>query len=615
MRRLHTFLTYVVLLSLLQLSFAASSVALGADFAVEASADSLAVTAPDVGGAPLTLARCWSCEYYPTTPFLREYDGVGDDCKTDGYDVDRAYYDPDAVSAFVERTEVEPGQSFVIERFSSFERDKGRDKIYDRFYLVRDAKIDPESGFASGGEVVAGPLFPALPPAVSDEPRVPARSIKGLEAFDLEDAHELGCAHAAITIDVCWLVQSEGVETVDFVCNGKTYRFNKSAVDRYDSWVKQATDYGMEATFVLVFWAQRRHLASADWIAPDYELWVDWPYTLSIAAPNTVTLAGVEKLQALYEFLGARYTRPDRQFGRVSNFVIGNELNSGYIWNNMGRLPLDETVRQYERQLRIAHTALRKYWSGANTLAPFDNFWTANSAVEFQMERYVEKGGFAGKDYLLELAARTRAEGDYPWHVAYHPYGLDLRTPVYWDQHSTEQAAKDENAPRITPYNCEVLAAFLDKPETQCEKRGSNGVEPTYVKRELYFTEQGFASPHDDDYGTYNDDAYDPDALPNVWLDRQCAAFALAYFKAKAIGAKAYIFHRQFDMKSERLNIGLWARPKDKETGKGAKKPIWFQFQEIDQPGAKEKNEKYLPILRFYPRETPPESWDELLSH
>ncbi len=573
------------------------------------TSDALIASIPDaLSDASLTLVRCHPCEYYPTTPFLVEYDGIGDDCKTDGYDVDRAYYHPDAVSTFVEKTDARG--SFSVERFSSFEQDKGRDKIYDRFYLIKDAQIDSDSGFARGGEIAAGPFFPFPPPALNDEPRVPVGSIKGLEAFDLDDAKELGCAHAAMTIDLCWLAQNKGAETIEFPCCGKEFRFNKAAVDYYDAWTKKATDYGMEVTFVLVFWGHRRHLVPDGWIFPDYELWLDAPYALSVAAPDTTCLDGLEKLQALYEFLAERYTRADKKFGRASNFVVGNELNSGYIWNNMGRLPLDETVRQYERQLRVAFTAFRKYWSGANVLASFDNFWTQNSAVEFQMERYVDKGGFSGKDYLLKLAQTTRAEGDYPWNVAYHPYGLDLRTPVYWDQYSTEQAAKSENAPRITPYNCEVLADFLEKPETRCETRSENGVVD--VKREIYFTEQGFASPHDDRYGEY-DDAYDPDALPEVWLERQCAAFALAYFQAEAIGARAYIFHRQFDVRSERLNIGLWARPKDKEMGMAVKKPIWFQFQRIDAPDAKAENEKYLPILRFYPHETPPQSWDELI--
>lgn len=581
-------------------------------FTLEATADALRVYTPNIdGNDSLTLVRCLACEYYPTTEFLTRYDGVGDDCKTDGYDRDRAYYAPDRVSAFVEARNATRETTLTIERFSSFELDRGRDKIFDRFYLIADAQIDERTGYATGGRIAAGPVFPISRLSLNAESRSTVPSIKGLEAFDLDDCRELGVNHAALTIDLCALVQTKDVETVEFSCCGKTYRFNKSMVDYYDAWAKKGTEYGMELTFVLVFWKSRMHLAP-DWIFPDYEVWMEGPTALSIGAPDTTNLRGIERIQALFEFLGERYTRKDKRHGRVSNFVVGNELNSGYIWNNMGRLPLDETVRQYERYLRVAYTALRKYWSGANVLASFDNYWTKNSAKDFGFPHYVEKGGFSGKEYMLELARLTRAEGDYPWNVAYHPYGLDLRTPVYWDQYSTEQAEKSFDAPRITPYNCEILPQFLATEPMLCKRLGADGEEETSV-REFYFTEQGFASPHDDNYGDYFSVEYDPNAIPEVWLERQCAAFALAYYKAEAIGAKAYIVHRQFDVRSEQLNIGLWARPKGQETGKGAKKPIWFLFQQIDQPGSKEKNEKYLPILRFYPHETPPQSWDELL--
>ena len=410
----------------------------------------LEIAASEVDG-DVVLIRCHSWEYYPGTSFLREYDGLGDDCQTDGYDQDLPLYSPDAVSALVEKRVQKGEREFSIERFSSFDDDRGRDKVYDRFYLVEGASVDPATGFATGGTIVAGPIFPTAPPAKSDAPRVSAKSIKGLEAIDLDDAKELGCAQAAMTVDLCWLVQSEGVETIEFPYCGKTFQFNKKAVDYYDAWVKKATDYEMEITFVLVFWGHRRHLAPEGWIFPYFEVWSEGSYALSIAAPNTTCRDGIARLEALYEVLGERYASGAEGCGRVANYVIGNELNSGYIWNNTGRLPLDETVRQYERYLRLAHTALRKGWSGANVLSSFDNFWTKNSAAEFGQTRYVDKGGFSGKEYLEALNRATKAEGDYPWSVAYHPYGLDLRTPVFWDQYSTEQAAKDESAPRITP--------------------------------------------------------------------------------------------------------------------------------------------------------------------
>ncbi len=586
--------------------FFSSSRLFADEFSLTADANALNVVLPEGIGDDLTLVRCLPCEYFPTTEFLREYDGEGDDCQTDGYDTDRSYYSPNNVHAFVERAQLRAGHEFAIPRYSEAEYDREHDKVYDRFYVVRSAKLDAASGYVVDGEIVAGPLFPLNLTTLNSEPRVEPSTIKGLEAFDLDDAKELRLGCAALTIDLCYLLQKPS-DPVEFVCRGKTYQFNRAALDTYDAWAKRGTDLGLDLTFVLVFWGHRLKLAPEGWIFPDYELWTNMEYTLSIAAPNTVDFEGVERLQALYEFLGSRYTREDQEYGRVANYVIGNELNSGFIWNNMGRLPLDETIRQYERQLRIAYTALTKYWSGVRVYSSFDNFWTRNSAADFGFAHYVGKGGFGGKEYMTALAKLTREEGDYPWNVAYHPYGLDLRTPVYWDQYSTEQAAKDLDAPRITPYNCEILPQYLATEPMLC-KRGDDA-----TTRAFAFTEQGFASPQDDHYGEYNDDAYDPEALPQVWLDRQCAALALAYYKAKAIGAASYIVHRQFDVRSERLNIGLWARPKDQEAGMATRKPAWYMYRDIDDENSMQENAKYLWMLRFYPHEDEPTSWDELL--
>lgn len=557
----------------------------------------------------IALVRCRPCEYYPTTDFLARFDGIGNDCEDDGYDVDRRYYDPENVAAFVEISDVgatlaNGAQTMKIQRFSADERDSGRDKIFDKFYLIAGGEVGADV-FLRGGRILAGPRFVVDFPSKNTEARVAKRSIKGLEVFDVADAKNLGVVHAARTIDLCWLLQEREnpAETVEFRCDDKVYRFNKAAVDEYDAFVREATAAEMEITFVLVLWGHRRHLAPPGTIHPDFEVWLDAPWTLSIVAPNLTNREGCDRWRALFEFLGDRYLRRDRKFGFVSNFVVGNELNSSYIWNNCGRLPLDETVRQYERGLRIAHTALRKYWSGANVLASFDNYWSADSSTEFQQFHYVEKGGFAAKDYLTELAATTRAGGDYPWNVAFHPYGLDLRTPIYWDRHSVESAAKDENAKRLTPWNIEVLPQFLDRPEMRFDGR----------RRDFYFTEQGFSSPHCDNYGDYDSTEYDPNAIPEVWLERQAAAFAFAHYKFVAIGAKANIFHRQFDVRSERLNIGLWARPKGAETGKGRQKTIYELFQKIDGPDSEAASARFLEYLRFYPQTEPPKSWDELI--
>ncbi|MDO4587775.1 MAG: DUF5722 domain-containing protein [Planctomycetia bacterium] len=550
----------------------------------------------------VSLVRCHPHEYYPTTDFLLLYDGVGDDCSEDGYRTDRKYYDPENCLAILERSNISKDQkTFEIARFSNNAIDKDRDKIFDKFYLIANGTVENE--IHRKGIILAGPFYVTEFPSRRTDARIEKKSIKGLEVKDIEDAKKLGVSHAAITVDLCSFLGNSNEPTIEFICNGKPYCFNKKVVENYDQQVIDMTAADMEITFVLVFWGHRISLAPSEMIHPDFEVWLDLSWTLSIAAPNLTTLHTVEYWQALFEFLGDRYTRKDGKFGLVSNFVIGNELNSGYIWNNMGRLPLDETIRQYERGLRIASTALRKYWSNAHILMSLDNYWNSESATEFQQFHYSQKGGFKGKDYLIALNSLTKKEGDYSWKIAYHPYGLDLRTPVYWDQHSVQTASLDENAKRLTPFNIEILPRFLDRPEMRFDGQ----------RRDFYFTEQGFSSPHEDDYMHYNADHYNPEAIPQIWLERQAAAYAYAHYKFVSIGAKANIFHRHFDLKSEQLNIGLWTRPSDQNGGYYSPKPIYELFRLIDTDQSFEASSPYLRHLIFYPQTVPPKNWNEII--
>ena len=353
----------------------------------------------------------------------------------------------------------------------------------------------------------------------------------------------------------------------------------------------------------MVIWGHLIKHAPEGFVHPDFEIWLDAPWALSIAAPNLTTRDGVERWQALFEFLADRYTREDRQYGHVTNFVVGNELNSGYIWNNMGRVPLDETVRQYERGLRIAWTALKKKSDQVHVLISLDNYWTAESAGEFGFAHYSGKGGFAGREYLWTINRQTKQQGDYPWMVAYHPYSLNMQTPVYWDQASVEKTPVSEDAPRLTPLNIEVLPQYLDRPELRFQGQ----------RRDFYFTEQGYSSPHDDNYTQYNPETYDPDNLPEKWLNLQIAAYAYAYYKFEAIGAKANIFHRHCDVRSELLNIGIWARSKDGEHDYYKKKPIHEIVRLIDTEKSLEATTPYLKYLIIYPNTEPPGSWQEII--
>lgn len=553
----------------------------------------------DVTGAPAgaRLVRFHPNEYHSSEDFLAEYDGVGNDCTTDGYDTDRNYYSRN-VAGVIEAEGVSGSTTIKINRFE----EGGYDKVYDKFYLVTGGSA--ASGKLSGGEVAIGPRYVTALPSARNYARTEKTSIKGLEVFMADDAERLGISHSGITVSLNELFATErtpAAKRIEHVANGETFYYNKEYIGRLDQQVKELTDANIEITFVLVIWGPYRNQMPANLYHQDYENVT----ALDCVAPNMTDWDAVKTWIAAYEFLGDRYTREDGLYGHVNNFTVGNELSSAWSWHNMGKLPIEEFVRQYERYLRIAHTALTKAWSGVNVMVSLDNYWTVDSATEFGLGAWIGKGGFRGRDLLDRFAATTREMGDFDWNIAYHPYGLDLRNPIFWDDKTLRESPKSVDAHRLTPWNIEILPQYLD-----LEKMKVNGT----VKRSFYFTEQGYASPHEDNWQNYNPDTYDPDNLPKEWLDRQCAAYAFAQYKFFFIGAKANINHRQFDVKSQGGNLGIWSREDNGSDFAPYKpKPVHEVMKYIDTERSLEVTTPYLHLLTFNGKT--PKSWGDIIEN
>ena len=59
---------------------------------------------------------------------------------------------------------------------------------------------------------------------------------------------------------------------------------------------------------------------------------------------NTSTPEGFETCRAVMAFLAERYNGSDPNYGQVSNWIIGNEINNQEIWNYTGPMPLEQYV-------------------------------------------------------------------------------------------------------------------------------------------------------------------------------------------------------------------------------------------------------------------------------
>jgi len=424
-----------------------------------------------------------------------------------------------------------------------------RDLYYARFVVrLVDPQNPSELSFAAAPKSATTLAFPAQ--HVFPYPVVTSK--KGLEVQMTDDAEELGIRHAVMTVAVNYGMLRDGsnpANTIEYEVEGQTYYFSKSYYEWLDNQIKSLSDQGVIVNLVLVLLNNSdQSLATDVLVHPDANRAQG-----SIYAFNTTSEAGVNHYKAAMEFISERYTREDQQHGRALGYIVGNEVDSQWIWQNMGDKTVDQFVEQYERAVRIAYQAVRKHSSSARVYISLDNGWN---------EPYIPQPStrfYKGRDIVDKLNALTKQRGDFPWNVAYHPYPENMLKPDTWNDHL--YVTNSFNTPKITFKNLEVLTQYL----------GQNALKVDGERRRVILSEQGFNSP---DYSETS-------------LNQQAAAYAFAYYKTQFLdGIDSFMLHRHVDYKAQGMQPGLWkwdeGIPELSMNPPGDKKPIYDVFKKID---------------------------------
>jgi hypothetical protein len=367
----------------------------------------------------------------------------------------------------------------------------------------------------------------------------------------VDDAIKLGVGHAALNLNQGTIMRPARTDsTITYAMDGREFYFDGEYLARFDRRVKELSDHGIVVNLIL--------LNSPKWdgveIYPELRetlLHPDYNPEGFISAFNVVTAEGLAHYQAFVEFVAERYTRPDARYGRACGYIIGNEVDSGWIWCNAGEKTVEEYVAEYAVAVRTAFYAARKKYSQARVYISLDHLWTI--AFQGNPRRY-----YKGRDIVELLNATYQREGDFDWSVAYHPYPEDLRDPRFWED---ETALDSFDTPRITFKNIEVLPRYLAQPHLLYHGR----------LRHIILSEQGFNSDETEEGEKY-----------------QAAAYAYAYWKIAAIPEiESFILHAHVDNRDEfGLNLGLWRRDKGdpRPNAPGSPKPIYAVFRDIDGP-------------------------------
>ncbi len=434
----------------------------------------------------------------------------------------------------------------TIDRF-----DGDRDRIYSAFVALADGKVVGNKRFVEEWNHIARHRVNYAK----------VDSTKGLQVQMLDDAIALGVRHAALNVNLATMISlNPATNDVLWKMDGQTYPFQRTWVESLDKKVKTLSDTGATVTLILLSYKNSNPEVNRLMLHPKY----DEACPNHLGAFNTVTSEGMAWFKACLEFLAERYSHPDKSVGRAVNFIVGNEVNSHWYWANMGRVSMEDFTEDYLRTVRICHTAVRKFSSAGRVFISLEHHWNSRFPVE-------EGQSFAGRSFVDHFARRARDEGDFGWHVAFHPYPEDLFQCRTWNDQSTTDSF---DTPRITFKNLEVLPRYLRKKELLYQGK----------PRRIILSEQGFHS----------------DGTPEGEL-AQAAAYCYAYYKtARLDGIDSFILHRHVDHGGEfGLNLGLWRRDKSSPSPSVPldKKPIYDVFLQADSPQWEKAFEFALPVI------------------
>ena len=165
------------------------------------------------------------------------------------------------------------------------------------------------------------------------EPYPAVASKKGLQVEMVDDALALGVKHAALNFNLTQLIDTRGdTNNPGWDAAGRRHHFQRGYLEAMDGQIKALSDRGVVVTLIVLTYQSGDPGVDRIMIHPRCE--ANAPNHLGNF--NTVTDEGRRWLAAALGFCAERWSRPGREYGRVSGYIMGNEVNSHWCWANMG---------------------------------------------------------------------------------------------------------------------------------------------------------------------------------------------------------------------------------------------------------------------------------------
>ena len=382
----------------------------------------------------------------------------------------------------------------------------------------------------------------------------------------IADAFELGVNHVIVNIPFSHILGSG----IDYTYDGRTYHFSSDVLAVYDDTIRRMSEKNMTVTAVLL----------NDWNNATPQLYYPGVTRQPAGTANyygfhVATEEGFETLKAIAAFLTERYSSLQSPYGRVSNWVIGNEINN-QLWNYMGPMSLEQYMEEYVRAFRVFYTAIRSTSSTSRVFFSTDYNWLHEADGRLK---------YNAKDVLDTFNSMVVPGGPMDWELAYHPYSIPMVEPELWNDAETGLIKNNASSPVVNMINLNVLTDYLQQPQFLMRSG---------KPRHVILSEQGFTSQ-----------SHSRGEVEEL----QAAAIAYAYYLADSNPLiDAFIMSRQVDAPSEvaaSCSFGLWScdMSKPNDIVPTMRKQSWTVYKNIDNRKrtleTTEKYKKYIGIEKW----------------
>ncbi|MBN2210166.1 MAG: hypothetical protein JW709_02110, partial [Sedimentisphaerales bacterium] len=291
-----------------------------------------------------------------------------------------------------------------------------KDRLYGRYILVDMA-----------GEPVGNSRFITdLSQTTRGQLKLPRpKEKKGLSCIvNVDDAVKLGVKYMNdnLSLDMIVDLNNPNPELV-YHFDDINIPINMAYIRNIDKKVKACSDAGISIFMVFANRFNKNVDRSGPLLHPRTDV-KNAP--MGLGAFNMASEEGIKYYIGVLEFLAQRYSRPDRKYGIISSYIIGNELQAHWTWHNMGLTGQDTVIREYLLSVRLAWLALQKYHADLRVYISLEHHWAIGGRMGDPLKE------IPGKTILEKFNTWAKAEGDFPWNLAFHPYPENLFEPRFW---------------------------------------------------------------------------------------------------------------------------------------------------------------------------------------